>query len=120
VKRSPLRRYTPLRARAVGKRRPPAETRYRAWIRSLSCVVCDGAHGPSEAAHTNALGCRGLGQKSDNRSCIPLCSHCHTGARDSYHQLTPESRWADTHGLDLHQLVRNLNASWDLSRRRAA
>lgn len=118
MKRTQLRRFTPLRPRAVGKRRPPAETRYRAWIRSLPCAICDGAHGRSEAAHTTVLGGRGMAQKADNKSCIPLCPHCHTQADDSYHHITPEWRWADYHGLDLPELVHRLIAAWDLMARR--
>lgn len=116
MKRSVLRRYTPIRQRAIGKSRPPAETRYRAWIRTLPCAICDGAHGVSEAAHTTVLGSAGLGQKSDNKSCIPLCSHCHTLARDSYHQLTPEWRWSEYHDLDLPELVHRLIRCFDLRR----
>lgn len=61
-----------------------------------------------EAAHTTALGPRGLGQKTSDFSAVPLCSEHHREARDSYHQLG-EERFAQEHLLNLRQLVAALN-----------
>jgi hypothetical protein len=61
-----------------------------------------------EAAHTNALGRRGLSQKSSDYSAIPLCPSHHRDNTDSYHRLG-EQRFAREHGIDLPQLVGSLN-----------
>lgn len=115
----PLKRYTPLKQRSKRNSRRPAETNYLNWIRTLPCAVCDGAKGKSEAAHTSVLGRSGMASKATNRSCIPLCPPCHRLESDSYHQLTPEWRWADYHGLDLPCLVRRLNEAFALRRKAA-
>jgi hypothetical protein len=59
-----------------------------------------------------------MGAKTPNRSVIPLCPGCHRLKDDSYHQITPEARWADYHGLDLPELVHRLNGCWELMRQR--
>jgi hypothetical protein len=63
-----------------------------------------------EAAHTNALGPRGIGQKTSDFSAIPLCSAHHRESLDSYHRLG-EKKFSHTHGIDLHGLV------WELQNR---
>src|ERR1022692_1837595 len=60
-----------------------------------------------EAAHTNALGPRGLGQKSTDFSAIPLCSGHHRQDRDSYH-LMGEEPFLRAHAIDLEGIVRSL------------
>jgi hypothetical protein len=57
-----------------------------------------------EAAHTSALGPRGLGQKSTDFSAIPLCAAHHREDKDSYHQLG-ESAFSLVHRLELSDLV---------------
>lgn len=113
---TPLKRRTPLKQRSKKNSRPPAESSFMKWIRTLPCVVCGGAHGTSEAAHTNVLGKSGIGAKSPNRSTIPLCAWCHRLNPDAYHAITPESLWADYHHLDLPDLVRNLNEQYESKR----
>lgn len=120
LKRTPLKRVTPLRQRKPGKKAEPGSSVYLRWIRTLPCLVCGGAQGPSEAAHTKTHGSAGAGYKSSYLSCIPLCTHDHVLAGDSYHRVSPESCWAAHHGLDLDLIVRALNAGWELRRRRAA
>lgn len=110
-----IRRFTPLQQRSRTNKRPPAESAYLRWIRSLRCVVCE-ALAPNEAAHTKVLGRAGLSRKASNRSVIPLCAFCHRLAKDSYHQLTPEDRWASHHSLDLTGLVQRLNGCFELLR----
>ena len=56
-----------------------------------------------EAAHTGALGPRGLGQKSSDFSAIPLCSWDHVGGPDSYHRLGERS-FAENSQIDLPAL----------------
>jgi hypothetical protein len=115
LKRStPLRRSsTPIRPRSRTNRRQPAETKYVRWVRTLACAVCDFV-GASEAAHTDVLGKSGCAQKTSNRSVIPLCPFCHRLNDDSYHNMTPECRWADYHSIDLPELVHRLNRCFEL------
>jgi len=61
-----------------------------------------------EAAHTNALGPRGMSQKTSDFSAIPLCSAHHRQDPDSYHRLG-EAGFANAHGLNLRQMVLALN-----------
>lgn len=50
---------------------------YRAYVRGLSCVVAPhGCTGGIEAHH--AGNDRGLGQRADDSTCIPLCLKHHT------------------------------------------
>lgn len=112
---TPLRRYTPLRQRSRTNARQPACSSYLKWIRTLPCAVCQGVLGKSEAAHTHQLEGSGMGRKSPNKSAIPLCIWCHRLNPDSYHALTPESRWAEYHGLDLPQVLSDLHVQFALA-----
>src|SRR5215217_8228817 len=102
MKRTPLkrtvglRRKTPLRSSGRTHSVRP-DSRYLAWVRSLACLICGGAKGKSEAAHTKQLGPSGTAIKSPDRSTVPLCIWCHRLATESYHAITPESRWAAYH-----------------------
>ena len=118
-RRVPLRRSVPLkrglppkRLVAMRKKRldprrgPDRSPDYLAWIRTLGCVVCGRPPGSVliEAAHTNAIGPRGLGQKTTDFSAIPLCSGHHRENPDSYHALG-ETAFSVMHGLELSALV---------------
>ena len=83
---------------------PTRNLKYRAWIRTLPCLVCGTMRGV-EAAHT---GPNGLGQKSPDNSCIPLCRHHHQTGRDSYHKLGPRA-FEQQHGLNIRAVVARLN-----------
>jgi hypothetical protein len=108
----PQRRVPARRRRARPRRGPERCADYLDWIRTLGCTVCARVSRGwivIEAAHTNVLGPRGLGQKSSDFSAIPLCSAHHRQDRDSYHRLG-EERFAEEHKLDLRELVGTLNA----------
>ena len=99
------------KSRSRPRRGPQRCPEYLAWIRTLSCAVCSRVGGGStviEAAHTNALGPRGMSQKTTDFSAIPLCSAHHREDTDSYHQLGEEG-FAREHRLDLAELVLALN-----------
>ncbi len=107
-RRTPLKRYTRPRPRRSKPRRGPERSpEYLAWIRTLRCAVCQRAFG-IEAAHTNATGMRGIGQKASDYSAIPLCFRHHRVDRDSYHKLG-ERRFAEQHAIDIAELVVALN-----------
>jgi hypothetical protein len=83
--------------------------KYLEWIRTLNCLVCQCAQNDwwIEAAHTAALGPRGLRQKTSDFSAVPLCANHHRFAPDSYHALGERS-FAQRHGLDLVMIVQGL------------
>ena len=108
---SPRRQVPVRRMRARPRRGPERCPEYLAWIRTLRCVVCSRASGEStvvEAAHTNALGPRGMSQKTSDFSAIPLCSAHHRQESTSYHRLG-EIGFAQEHGLAVEEVVQALN-----------
>jgi hypothetical protein len=122
-RRVPLRRTMPLPQGPPPKRRvsvrgrrsrsrqgPNRSPQYLAWIRTLGCAVCSRVSGEStfiEAAHTNVLGRRGLGQKTSDFSAIPLCTTHHRENLDSYHFMG-EKGFSHKHEIDLNELVLTL------------
>jgi hypothetical protein len=62
-----------------------------------------------EAAHTNVLGARGMGQKTPDFSAVPLCSGHHRENPDSYHRLGEEG-FAQEQQLELSEVVAALNS----------
>ena len=63
----PKRRVPVRKKRSQPRRGPDRSPDYLAWIRTLGCAVCSRVSGEStviEAAHTNVLGTRGMGQKT--------------------------------------------------------
>jgi len=121
----PFRRHVPLprglppkrsvpvpKMRSRPRRGPERSVEYLAWIRTLGCLVCARVNGGVtviEAAHTNALGARGIGQKASDFSAVPLCSGHHREYPDSYHRLG-EEHFVQTQQLDLPELVSALNS----------
>ncbi len=87
MRRTPLKRTTPLRRKTwmqsrgdTKYRRRPRDLEYMRWIKHQPCCAagmmshkspCDG---PVEADHA---GRRGMRQKADDRTCIPLCRKHH-------------------------------------------
>lgn len=81
------------------------DLKYLAWIRTLPCLICGRTMG-IEAAHT---GPHGVGQKSPDRSAIPLCARHHRTGRDSYHRLGPRV-FERRHAIDIRAVVARLNS----------
>jgi hypothetical protein len=107
----PIRRTPVRKKRTLARRGPDRSPEYLAWIRTLGCVVCSSvSEGLTvvEAAHTNVLGARGMGQKTSDFSAVPLCAGHHRECSDSYHRLG-EQYFAQEHQLDLSCLVAALN-----------
>ena len=111
-------------------KRTASGERYKAWIRSLCCVVCWlagsgeweefvaepwmvygralGQVSDTEAAH---VGPRGLGQKCSDFETIPLCGHeHHREGRYSHHRM--QKRFWDYHGIDRDGLIAQLQARY--------
>ena len=112
----PTRTVPVLRKRTKPRRGPERSPEYLAWIRTLGCAVCSRVNSGGtaiEAAHTNALSARGIGQKTTDFSAIPLCTDHHREARDSYHRLG-EQRFAQDRRIDLKELALRLqNRFWE-------
>lgn len=82
-RRAPLRRLQSLRTKRKTKyRQRQRDTDYMAWVRRQPCSAkgMGTCSGRVEADHT---GKRGVGQKADDRTCIPLC-HKHHVQRTSF------------------------------------
>lgn len=86
MKRSALKRKTPLRRNSPSKRQVPRKVSaykarvrdvdYMLWVKRLPCAArtLGGCRGRVEADHA---GRRALGQKAHDRTCIPLCRTHH-------------------------------------------
>ena len=92
----------------VRREAPARDWKYRAWIRTLPCTVCETTR-YIEAAHTGRDG--GMSQKASDYSCIPLCAPCHRTRSDSYH-FVGRREFERRHGLDIAALVARLNEAW--------
>jgi len=121
----PPKRRVPVRKKRFQPRRGPDRSpEYLAWIRTLGCIVCARVSGGTtiiEAAHTNVLGPRGLGQKASDFSAIPLCAAHHRENLDSYHVLG-EKEFSHKHKIDLKEVVARLQSRFwqrDVSASRA-
>ena len=95
---------------------PVRSWRYRQWIRSLPCAAC-GLEPAGEAAHTGSDG--GTGIKSNDWSCIPLCSNCHRFGAGAYHAIG-RRQFERRRSIDIDGLVRRLNDLWRTGRGKAA
>jgi len=85
--------------------RPGVNLAYRAWIRKQPCCV-SGRQWGIEAAHT---GSRGLSQRADDLSCIPLYRNLHRGYDDSYHTLG-KIRFEEYWGINIEREIQRLQA----------
>lgn len=114
--------------------RPEPDEPYKRWIRTLPCLVCflcdwrawiwggdeaimmaevstngglGGQVGRTESAHqASYLGIRGLRQKTNDRSCLPLCARCHA------FQHKDRFFWVRV-GIDHNGVISSLNAQYD-------
>jgi hypothetical protein len=111
--------------RSATRKKAGKDPAYLKWIRTLPCACCcvidygewwldlvlapdmRDSKIPLEAAHT---GPRGLSQKSDDRTCIPLCGGHHRTGIFSIHTLGVKfwDRW----GIDRDELVAKLNEEY--------
>lgn len=106
MKRTPLKRSTPLRARAPMKRKPmrrrPRRARpgddpaYRARVRALPCCArhMSGCTGPVDPHHAGGLAHgRGTGLKPPDRTCIPICRGHHDALHDGRYPFSADRGW---------------------------
>jgi hypothetical protein len=88
--------------------KPERDAAYLRFVRSHQCVVCSCWQG-IEAAHT---GPKGLGQKSADRSVVPLCRKHHQAGTVSLHKLGPV-KFEQRHGLNIAEIRGELNREYD-------
>jgi hypothetical protein len=79
--------------------KPVRDPDYKRFIKHLPCVACLRTWSV-DPAHTGA---HGIGQKSDDLQCIPLCRRCHA-AFDA-----DPREFADLWKLDIPALIRRFN-----------
>lgn len=103
VRRCPRRR--------TAYRGPARDDDYRTFIRRQPCCVC--GRTPSEAAHTGLDG--GMGQKSSDYSCVPLCRGCHTSGGSAYHRVG-RKEFQRLNGIDFEIVVEGLFTEWSALR----
>ena len=97
---------------------PVVDEKYRAWVRSLPCMV-PGCAGRSQFHHQNRKGHGGKGTLCSDYRGLPLCYWHHTqggteNAPGSYHgsgKLTGWKFWAH-YGVDVESAIHNLNRLW--------
>ena len=101
MKRTPLRRKTPLRARSSKRAAYAASDEGKAArahmlaVKALPCVIC-GAQGPNDAHHVQS-GRYGT-RKASDWEVIPLCRKDHTEGPQAYHR--DKRAWEARHGPD--------------------
>jgi hypothetical protein len=83
--------------------KPTRDRTYLAWIRTQPCAVTDCKRYRIEAHHA---GPRGMSQKADDHSAIPLCFKHH----DELHRLGKRT-FCDRYDLDIRQLIESLQKS---------
>lgn len=97
----------------VRYRKPVKDEAYLKWIREQKCLTCKpwnrwfGLY-LIEAAHTRVAGEGGMGTKTGDDSCIPLCSFCHRHGPNAYHKYGDEADWAAHHDLKLDEIKADL------------
>lgn len=62
--------------------------KHRRFISTLECLVC-GIQGMTQAAHIRVGNQAGMGLKSGDNHCVPLCVRCH---RES-HETSEKKYW---------------------------
>lgn len=78
---------------------------YKSWIRSLPCLCC---LKPSEPHHEPAEGQGGMGMKSSDYRCIPLCSYHHR-ERHQIGKHTFARKW----GIDYEGIIARLQTIYE-------
>ena len=84
--------------------KPLKDSAYLRFIRRFPCVSC-GSSRRVEAAH---IGPRGLGERTDDCSALPICFTCHQDGKDALHKIGPE-RFQIVHGIEFSSLQAMFN-----------
>lgn len=112
LKRTSFKRKPPKKHRAcVFDRGRLYDQDYMDWVARKPCCVPNCGRWPSTPAHTKALGRRGMGQKTSDRSVIPLCWIPHHLEFDQGKRSA--DLFAADHNLDIPAIVRALNEEYE-------
>lgn len=92
----------------------PRDFAFMSWIKSQQCAVCEKNHTPSfGTVYAHHAGQRGIRQKAEDRTCIPLCwRHHDRNSSTSIHSLG--KRFWGVYGLDRNRLILELNQRYEL------
>lgn len=90
--------------------KPVRNRQYLRFVKRFPCVACGGTW-RVDPFHT---GSHGIGQKSSDMGCLPLCRRCH----DAF-DAAPRD-FAVTHQLDIPALIQMFQHMWDLRQGRTA
>ncbi len=122
MKRTPLERKTPIKAKAglkpggtlkrtASKKAPPTKRKdgrwrseaYLSWVRTLPCCSCRGPGG--DAHHLIGVGqLGGMGTKAPDSYVMPLCRLCHQAIHNSPEDWPTQWEWvARTVALAIHE-----------------
>lgn len=86
------------------REKPERNPAYLRFVKRFPCAGC-GRTWTVDPCHT---GPHGIGQKSSDKSAIPLCRNCH----DRFDE-DPRG-FAEKHGLDIPAVIERLNRAFDL------
>jgi hypothetical protein len=89
------------------KRGPARCAKYRAWVRSLPCLVRR-CKGKAEAAHT---GPHALGQKSSDFTAVPLCVRHHREGPRALDKIG-RPKFEKIYKVSIEETVKEMNQTW--------
>jgi hypothetical protein len=94
----------------------PRDFAYLSWICSQQCVVCESQHvAQFNRSYAHHAGQRGLAQKANDRTAIPLCwRHHDRNSSQSIHTLGKEF-WR-RFGIDRVKVIEELNERYENER----
>lgn len=90
----------------IPKSPPWKSTKYLAFVRTLPCVVCDGAYGDSEPHHLIGHKRGAMGAKHSDFETFPLCHRHHRELHDCGY-----THWEDWHGDQHWHILKTIKAA---------
>jgi hypothetical protein len=98
----------------------PRDFAYLAWVASQQCIVCESQRKLQlSRSYAHHAGARGLSQRADDRTAIPLCwRHHDRGSSLSIHTLG--KKFWTAYNLDRNAVIAELQARYDLENGRVA
>lgn len=109
LRRAQYKLDLPMKTFGKLKKKRVEDPEYRRWIMTQPCLIC-GSTRCVEAAHT---GPHGIGIKSDDKTCLPLCRICHRTGPQSYHKLGPRA-FERAHRVSLTIEMQKRNDAWEI------
>ena len=99
--------------RSATKKHTGKDPDYLAFIHQFRCIVCsrgvpEPTLGTVEAHHA---GPRGMGQRADDHTAVPLCRGHHVLKPDAAHELG--KKFWEHHGLDRDRVISMFNDLWE-------